>query len=168
MNMHTSSTIFLLICIFSCCNHFIPHVETCACKSSGELRGTDPPPGECNNEDSSVCCAEGMIYTIYDCSPHVSSHTKANLTLKSFDRGGNGGWFDGEARCLKDINIHGNGESVMAKVVDQCDSTMGCDSDHNYEPPCENNIVRATKGVWNALGVPKTQWSRMEIHWSDA
>ncbi|XWS77059.1 hypothetical protein CRYUN_Cryun01aG0230000 [Craigia yunnanensis] len=155
----------------------------------GELKGTAPLPEACNTEDSSACCAEGEIYNIYDCSPHVSSRTKANLTLKSFDRGGNSGgpsecdnqrhsdelvvalstgWFDNGNRCNRYINISGNGKNVTAKVVDQCDSRMGCDSAHKYEPPCGNSIVRASKAVWYALGVPQSQWSRLGIHWSDA
>ncbi|KAF9661753.1 hypothetical protein SADUNF_Sadunf19G0101300 [Salix dunnii] len=50
-------------------------------------------------------------------------------------------------------------------VVDECDSTMGCDADHDYQPPCPNNIVDASKAVWKALEVPLSQWGEMEIHW---
>ena len=49
----------------------------------------------------------------------------------------------------------------------ECDSTMGCDSDHDYQPPCENNIVDASKAVWKALGVPGSDWGGMDIYWSD-
>ncbi|XVF80045.1 hypothetical protein PTKIN_Ptkin15bG0039200 [Pterospermum kingtungense] len=189
MNKHTGSRIFLLICLFTC-NLFILHVETCKCKFSGQIRGTDPPPGQCNSEDNSTCCVEGKIYDIYDCSPPVSHRTKANMTLKSFDRGGNGGgpstcdndyhsddehvvalstgWFDNKKRCFNYIRIRGNGKSVAAKVVDECNSLGGCDKTHDYEPPCGNNIVGASKGVWLALGVPQSQWTRLGIHWSDA
>jgi hypothetical protein len=45
---------------------------------------------------------------------------------------------------------------------------MGCDADHDYQPPCPNNIVDASKAVWTALEVPLNQWGEMEIHWSDA
>jgi hypothetical protein len=45
---------------------------------------------------------------------------------------------------------------------------MGCDADHDYQPPCSNNIVDASKAVWTALEVPLNQWGEMEIHWSDA
>ncbi|XVF16610.1 hypothetical protein REPUB_Repub10bG0046700 [Reevesia pubescens] len=69
--------------------------------------------------------------------------------------------------CLKYINVHGNGKSVRAKVVDEFDSTMGCDSDHDYQPPCDNNIVDASKAIWKALGVPKSDWGGMDIYWSD-
>ncbi|XP_022759990.1 putative ripening-related protein 1 [Durio zibethinus] len=110
--------------------------------------------------------------------------------LKSFDQGGNGcgpsecdnryhsddellvalskGWFNERKRCNRCINIRGNGKNVMAKVIDQCDSRMGCDSGHEYKPPYGNDIVLASKGVWCALGVPRSQWSSLDIHWSDA
>ena len=37
------------------------------------------------------------------------------------------GWFkfNNNKRCLNYINIYGNGKSVQAKVVDECDSTVG-------------------------------------------
>lgn len=53
-------------------------------------------------------------------------------------------------------------------VVDECDSTMGCDSDHDFQPPCPNNIVDASKAVWKALGVPEKDWGELDITWSDA
>nr|GEZ69908.1 hypothetical protein [Tanacetum cinerariifolium] len=40
-----------------------------------------------------------------------------------------------------------------AMVVDEYDSTMGCDADHDYQLPCPNNIVDASKAAWKALGV---------------
>ncbi|GMY09200.1 kiwellin-1-like [Fagus crenata] len=70
-------------------------------------------------------------------------------------------------RCLNYITIYGNGNSVKAKVVDECDSTMGCDGDHDYQPPCLTNIVDATKAVWKALGVPESDWGGLDIYWSD-
>ncbi|KAI3743835.1 hypothetical protein L1987_56902 [Smallanthus sonchifolius] len=56
--------------------------------------------------------------------------------------------------------------SVKAMVVDECDSTMGCDADHDYQPPCPNNIVDASKAVWKALGVSKDNWGDLDITWS--
>ncbi|OAY62315.1 hypothetical protein MANES_01G258904v8 [Manihot esculenta] len=101
--------------------------------------------------------SNGKLYITYKCSPPVSSHTKAKLTVNSFVPGGNGalstGWFNKKSRCLKHTIIHGNEKSVKAKVVDECDSSMGCDSGYDYQPPCPNNIVDASKAVWNALGV---------------
>ncbi|KAE8709410.1 putative ripening-related protein 1 [Hibiscus syriacus] len=192
MNIHFASSIFLLICFqfLIIINLFIPKVDTCACHSSGSIIGKAPPPGTCNLEDSSACCVDGQVYDLYDCSPPVKRRTKANLTLQSFDYGGDKGrpaecdqkyyedgdlvvalstgWFDRERRCLKFINIRGNGRRVRAKVVDECVSSGGCDDAHDYEPPCGNTIVRASKAVWSALGVPDTQWNRLDIHWSDA
>jgi len=66
------------------------------------------------------------------------------------------------------ITINGNGKSVKAKVVDECDSTEGCDAEHDYQPPCQNNIVDASKAVCKALGVPQNDWGELDISWSDA
>ena len=161
-----------------------------SCKPSGKLRGKKPPPGQCNTENDSECCEEGKLYTTFKCSPPVGSRTKAVLTLNSFEKGGDGGgpsecdnkfhaddtpvvalstgWFNNQKRCLKNITIHGNGRSVEAMVVDECDSTMGCDEDHDFQPPCPNNIVDASEAVWKALGVPKKERGNLDIFWSDA
>uniref|UniRef100_A0A7N0V0A9 Ripening-related protein 1 n=1 Tax=Kalanchoe fedtschenkoi TaxID=63787 RepID=A0A7N0V0A9_KALFE len=165
-------------------------VEAQACKPSGTVRGSRPPRGGCNRENGSDCCEEGKQYPVFKCSPKVTGHTKATLTINSFEEGGDGGgpsecdnkfhddntpvvalstgWFDNQSRCLKHIVIHGNGRSVKAMVVDECDSTRGCDADHDYQPPCPNNIVDASKAVWSALGVPQSQWGGLDITWTDA
>lgn len=165
-------------------------VEAGTCKPSGKIRGKKPPPGECNKSNDSECCVEGKYYTTYDCSPTVSRRTKATLTLNGFGKGEDGGgrsecdekfhsdnetvvalstgWFKKKSRCLKYINIYGNGRRVKAKVVDECDSTVGCDADHDYQPPCDNNIVDASKAVWEALGVPEKKRGELDIYWSDA
>ncbi|KAK4418644.1 Kiwellin-1 [Sesamum alatum] len=161
-----------------------------SCKPSGKIMGKKPPPGQCNQENNSDCCQAGELYTTYKCSPAVSGTTKAVLTINSFEKGGDGGgpsecdnkyhsddtpvvalstgWYNGGSRCLKNIIISANGQSVTAKVVDECDSTMGCDKDHDYQPPCPNNIVDASKAVWKALGVPEDDWGELDITWSDA
>ncbi|KAJ1408593.1 RlpA-like domain superfamily [Sesbania bispinosa] len=130
------------------------------------------------------------MYPTYNCSPPVSSHTKALLTLDSFQKGGDGngpskcdnqfhsdktlvvalstGWFNNKSRCLHNITISAKGQSVEAMVVDECDSSMGCDADHDYLPPCGNNIVVASVAVWKALGIPQNQWGLLDITWSDA
>ncbi|KAK7274088.1 hypothetical protein RIF29_15160 [Crotalaria pallida] len=41
-------------------------------------------------------------------------------------------------------------------------------ADHDYQPPCANNIVDTSKAVWVALGVPKHQWGGLEITWSES
>ncbi|KAG8391816.1 hypothetical protein BUALT_Bualt01G0226200 [Buddleja alternifolia] len=167
-----------------------PSVESQSCKPSGKIKGKKPPKDQCNRNNDSECCEEGKYYTVYKCSPKVSTHTKAVLTLNSFEKGKDGGgpsecdnkyhsdntpivalstgWFNKKSRCFKKITIHANGKSVEAMVVDECDSKMGCDNEHDYQPPCDNNIVDASKAVWEALGVPKKDWGEMDIHWSDS
>ncbi|KAH6819104.1 hypothetical protein C2S51_002707 [Perilla frutescens var. frutescens] len=71
---------------------------------------------------------------------------------------------DGESRCLNNITISANGQSV----VDECDSTMGWDDEHDCQPPCPNNIVDGSKAVWIELGVPEGDWGELDISWSDA
>ncbi|KAK7274480.1 hypothetical protein RIF29_15572 [Crotalaria pallida] len=160
------------------------------CRASGKIRGKKPHHGHCNRENDSECCEEGKQYSTFKCSPPVTKRTKGILTLNSFEKGGDGGgasacdnkfhkdsnpvvalstgWFNHGKRCLKHINIYGNGREVKALVVDECDSTKGCDAVHDFQPPCSNNAVDASKAVWEALGVPKNKWGLLDIHWSDA
>uniref|UniRef100_A0A2N9GM82 Ripening-related protein 1 n=1 Tax=Fagus sylvatica TaxID=28930 RepID=A0A2N9GM82_FAGSY len=131
-------------------------IEAQTCNPSGKIRGIKAPPGQCNKEKESDCCVQGKLYTTYKCSPRVSGHTKAKLTINSFEKGGDGGG-PSDVTC----------KSVKAKVVDECDSTKGCDADHDFQPPCPNNIFDASKAVWKALGVPKSDWGELDIYWSD-
>ncbi|WOG94527.1 hypothetical protein DCAR_0313823 [Daucus carota subsp. sativus] len=164
--------------------------DALSCSPSGKIRGRKAPKGQCNRENDSDCCVQGKLYPTYTCSPRVTDNTKATLTLNSFQKGGDGGgpsecdnqyhdddtpvvalstgWYNGGSRCLNKITISANGRSVEAMVVDECDSTMGCDDEHDYQPPCPNNIVDASKAVWKALGVPKDNWGDLDITWSDA
>ncbi|KAJ8448161.1 hypothetical protein Cgig2_031885 [Carnegiea gigantea] len=144
--------------------------------TSGDISymiGITPPPGQCNTENNSTCCVAGESYTTYKCSPRVRRRTKAILTLNSFEQGGDGGgpsecdgrfhsddtlivalstgWYNRGSRCGRKIVIRGNGRTAKAKVVDECDSLHGCDPVHDYQPPCQNNIVDASKAVWAAL-----------------
>jgi len=166
------------------------HSKAQQCRPSGRIKGEKAPSGQCNQENDSDCCVQGKMYTAYKCSPSVSTHTKAFLTLNSFQKGGDGGgpsacdnqyhsddtpvvalstgWFNNKSRCLNKIKISANGRSVVATVVDECDSRAGCDKEHDYQPPCNNNIVDASKAVWKALGVPHDQWGGLDITWSDA
>ncbi|KAI3434347.1 uncharacterized protein J3R85_006611, partial [Psidium guajava] len=155
--------IFILLVGSTC-----PSTEAQSCKPSGRIRGRKPPPKRCNPENQSECCKQGVFYRTFKCSPPVSHRTKATLTINSFQKGGDGatGWFDHRSRCLKNITIHGNGRKVNAMVVDECDSTIGCDSDHDFQPPCPNHIVDASKAVWKVLGVP-THVGELDIYWSD-
>ncbi|KAF5744407.1 putative ripening-related protein 1 [Tripterygium wilfordii] len=75
---------FLLIGI-SCVS-----AEALSCSPSGKIIGKKPPPNQCNQENNSDCCKQGKIYTTYKCSPPVTGHTKATLTINSFEKGGDG------------------------------------------------------------------------------
>ncbi|KAL1366763.1 hypothetical protein HN51_020838 [Arachis hypogaea] len=160
------------------------------CKPSGKLRGKKPPKGKCKKDNLSECCKHGKVYTTYECSPKITNRTKAILTLNGFEKGKDGGapsecdnkyhsddvpivalssgWFNKKKRCMNKISIFGNGRKVNAMVVDECDSTMGCDSEHDFQPPCPNNVVDASRAVWKALGVPKKDWGGMQVFWTDA
>ncbi|CAA2984240.1 Hypothetical predicted protein [Olea europaea subsp. europaea] len=179
----------LLFVVLFLATHF-SEARLQGCKPSGNIIGKKPPPGQCNQENDSDCCKQGKSYPTYKCSPPVSGSTKAVLTINSFEKGGDGGapsecdnkyhsdntpvvalstgWYSGGSRCLNNITVSANGRSVTAMVVDECDSTMGCDDDHDYQPPCPNNIVDASKAVWKALGVPEDNWGDLDITWSDA
>ncbi|PIA41726.1 hypothetical protein AQUCO_02200271v1 [Aquilegia coerulea] len=159
------------------------------CSQSGTVRGSKPPPGQCNTTNDSECCVEGKLYPVYRCSPPVSQNTTALLTLNCFEKGCDGGgpsecdssyhsddkpvvalstgWYNKGSRCNHMITIHGNGRNVTALVVDECDSTEGCDVEHDYQPPCPHNIVDASKAVWKALGVHENDWGELNIVWSE-
>uniref|UniRef100_A0A0E0IUC0 Uncharacterized protein n=1 Tax=Oryza nivara TaxID=4536 RepID=A0A0E0IUC0_ORYNI len=159
-----------------------------ACRPSGYLPGKS---GNCEKSNDPDCCEDGKAYPQYRCSPPVTAATGAVLTLNSFEKGKDGGgpsecdnayhsdgelvvalstgWFAGMARCGHRVRITasgGSGRSVVAKVVDECDSVHGCDGEHNYEPPCDNNIVDASPAVWDALGLDKSVGME-HITWSD-
>ncbi|XP_055821519.1 putative ripening-related protein 1 [Solanum dulcamara] len=177
---------FLILAISMACSSTLI-VEPQNCKPSGKIKGKNPPKDQCSPGDE--CCKEGKFYTTYKCSPPVSGHTKAILTINNFDKGGDGGgpsecsgkyyhnsvpvvalstgWYGKGRRCFENITIHANGRSVKAMVVDECDSGKGCDSPHAYLPPCQNNIVDASEAVWKALHVPKKDWGWLEIFWSE-
>lgn len=177
--MKRHSLTFSLFLLLSLLTMAFPHeVEAKACKPNGKVRGKAPP--HCSD-----CCEKGKYYDTYACSPKVSSQTKAVMTFSTFDDDKppstcegkfypddtlvvklSTGWFDKKKRCSKNVVIFGNGKNVTAKVVDECDSTAGCDADHNYQPPCSKNIVEASRGVWKGLGVKVS--SKMDVYWSDA
>lgn len=186
MECFFSNTFILLLLFFFLTNYLC--IEAQICHPNGIVKGKSPS-GHCSHEND-LCCVPGKKYHTYKCSPLVSSHTKAYLTLNSFEKGGDGngpsacdgkyhsdetpvvalstGWFNTKRRCLHNITINGNGQSVVAMVVDECDSSKGCDAKHNYQPPCANNIVDASMAVWKALGVPRNQWGGLDITWSDS
>ncbi|XP_026664585.1 kiwellin-1-like [Phoenix dactylifera] len=167
------------------CFHFTSLAE--ACSPSGQLVGKS---GNCNTENDSECCEDGKMYDQYLCSPPVTGATSARMTINSFEEGGDGGgpsecdgqshsdnervvalstgWYNQGSRCGNNIRINANGNSVLAKVVDECDSVHGCDDEHAFQPPCHNNIVDASRAVWTDLGIPDSQIGDYQITWSDA
>ncbi|OAY38046.1 hypothetical protein MANES_11G148100v8 [Manihot esculenta] len=160
-----------LICINGKCNDD-PDVGTNICGGGG---GDDD---ECKPSGSLKC--EGKTKPTYECSPPVTSSTKAILTLNDFsederyyDRSErvvalSTGWFNGRSRCGKRIKITANdGRSTTAKMVDEFDSVHGCDSEHAGQLPCDNNIVDGSDAVWEALGLDK-DLGRVAITWSMA
>ncbi|KAD5802533.1 hypothetical protein R6Q59_023936 [Mikania micrantha] len=181
-------TLFYVLLIVITSNSLQTNAQTC--RPSGHIRGRLPPPGQCMENSDSICCIPHKIYSTYTCSPPVSAYTKAILTINSFEKGGDGGvpskcdnkyhsdnspvvalstgWYKNGERCGNFIKISANGRTIKAMVVDECDSSMGCDKDHDYFPPCKNNIVVASKAVWEALGIPMTSWGEMRITWTDA
>ncbi|KAK9147535.1 hypothetical protein Scep_006292 [Stephania cephalantha] len=189
MKRSTTITIYavLVVLISSVVGRDGLRVEAQACKPSGAVRGKKPASGYCVEDD--VCCIPGRLYTTYKCSPSVTMRTKAVLTINSFEKGGDDdvpakcdgkyhsddtlivalstGWFNHKERCFNNITITGNGRRVMAMVVDERDSSLGCDKEHDYLPPYPNNMVDASKAVWKALGVPVNDWGDMDIVWSD-
>ncbi|RVW22325.1 Ripening-related protein grip22 [Vitis vinifera] len=67
-------------------------------------------------------------------------------------------WYDGGSRCGEMIRITApSGRSVLAKVVDECDSADGC----------ANNIVDGSDGVWAALGLD-INLGEVHVTWSMA
>ncbi|CAK9314390.1 unnamed protein product [Citrullus colocynthis] len=174
-----------LICINGKCNDD-PDVGSHVCSNGG---GSSPPSGNACEPFGNLIC-KGKSHPQYKCSPRVTSSTRAILTNNNFSEGGDGGdpsecdeqfhdnselivalstgWYNGGSRCGKKIRITArNGKSVVAKVVDECDSINGCDKAHDQQPPCRNNIVDGSNGVWNALGLD-IDVGEEPITWSDA
>ncbi|KAJ3681957.1 hypothetical protein LUZ60_014530 [Juncus effusus] len=170
-------------------NHSLaaPYRFLASCEPSGYLKPTSNK--NCDKSNGAECCQVGKSYPQYECSPAVTDYTPATLTWNDFSEGGDGGdpasctnkyykdselvvalstgWYNHDSRCLKKIKIVAeNGKSVLATVVDECDSVNGCDSAHADQPPCENNIVDASQAVWDALGLD-TNLGEVDVHWSD-
>ncbi|GAA0180903.1 hypothetical protein LIER_30170 [Lithospermum erythrorhizon] len=159
-----------LICINAKCNDD-PEVGTTECGGGGAPPSTGNLSTSCQQLGTLTCL--GRSYPTYDCSPPVTSSTMAKLTFNHFSEGGitskcdgrvygndelivalSTGWYDNGLRCLKMIKVMGgNGRSVEAKVVDECDSLHGCEEGHEGQPPCPNNIVDGSRGVWEGLGL---------------
>ncbi|KDP44017.1 hypothetical protein JCGZ_05484 [Jatropha curcas] len=178
-----------LICINGRCNDD-PDVGTHICTGGGGNPSPPSPPSNDNCKPYGTLTCKGKSYPKYSCSPPVTSSTRAKLTLNDFSEGGDGGdksecdekyhektervvalstgWYAGGTRCLKMIKITAsNGRSVEAKVVDECDSRNGCDTEHAGQPPCKNNIVDGSDAVWEALGLNKDV-GVVDVTWSMA
>lgn len=177
----------LLVFLFVIAIVLTTAIEAKKCKPSGRIKGRQAPKDQCGGDDE--CCHAGKTYTTFKCSPPLTKRTKATLTINNFQKGGDGGgpsecdqkyhsnktpvvalstgWFNGMKRCLKNITVYANDRSVKAMVVDECDSTRGCDKEHGFQPPCPNNIVDASQAVWEALGIPKSDWGLYDVFWSD-
>ncbi|KAJ9698062.1 hypothetical protein PVL29_007255 [Vitis rotundifolia] len=176
-----------LICINGKCNDD-PEVGTHIC--GGNSSTPSPPPPSTCQPSGTLACKGGKPKNTYTCSPPVTSSTPAVLTNNNFEKGGDGGgpsacdnkyhdnserivalstgWYNGGSRCGKMIQITGqNGRSVLAKVVDECDSMHGCDKGHAGQPPCDNNIVDGSNAVWNALGLD-INIGEVDVTWSMA
>ncbi|PKA53102.1 Putative ripening-related protein 2 [Apostasia shenzhenica] len=180
-------SLLLLLAVFniSSATRFSPLLDRCS--PVGYLHGQSH---RCNTEHESECCKSGRRYPRYSCSPAVTGYgTKATMTINSFAEGGDGGghskcdrkyhgddemvvalstgWYDGGSRCSKNIRIEANGRSVLARVVDECDSLHGCDSRHDFQPPCATDIVDASPAVWKALGMNGDDVGAYSITWID-
>ncbi|KAK9153951.1 hypothetical protein Sjap_001431 [Stephania japonica] len=163
-----------LICINGKCNDD-PDVGTHICGGGSPPSGGGGGGGSGCGQSGMLTCS-GKTYPTYTCSPQVTSSTRAKLTNNNFEEGGDGGgpsecdgkyhfnterivalstgWYAGGSRCGRMIRITAqNGKSTTAKVVDECDSRNGCDKEHDYQPPCANNIVDGSNAVWNDLGL---------------
>ncbi|KAL6883562.1 hypothetical protein ACP4OV_010976 [Aristida adscensionis] len=163
-------------------------VSTASCHISGFIHGKGR---NCNKENGlENCCIAGKRYPQFRCSPPVSAKTSAGLRFSIFDNGedrqgialcdrrahGNSelvvtmssGWLrlGGTNRCNKKIRVTANGRSVLAKVVDECDSVNGCDEEHDFEPPCRNNVINGSPGIWKALRLNESL-GELEVTWSD-
>ncbi|XP_022140670.1 kiwellin-like [Momordica charantia] len=173
-----------LICINGKCNDD-PNLGTHVCSNDG---GGGSSHGGCHSIGNLNC--KGKSFPQFKCSPPVTSSTRAILTNNDFSRGGSGGdpsecdgkfhdnsdpivalstgWYNGGSRCGRMIQITAtNGRSVLAKVVDECDSINGCDKAHAHQPPCPNNVVDGSNAVWNALGFD-IDVGEEPVIWSDA
>lgn len=164
-------------------------VSAATCHASGVIHGMGR---NCNRENGlDSCCIAGRRYPQFRCSPPVSNKTPAIMTVNRFENGEDhvtrmtscdmrfhrdkellvtlsSGWLklDGKNRCNKKIRVHANERSVLAKVVDECDSVNGCNEENDFEPPCRNNVLNASPGVWKALRLNQTI-GELKVTWSD-
>jgi hypothetical protein len=181
--LRSTGSCLLLVLALAASHLLLAAVDGAGCEQSGTLRPSQ-------SQSCEGCCKAGEAYPTYRCSPPVSSSTGAVMTLNDFGEGGDGGdpsecdgafhnntelvvalstgWYSGSSRCGRNIRIEANDGSVLAKVVDECDSVNGCDQEHAFQPPCRNNIVDASQAVWDELGITGEEVGEYDITWSDA
>ncbi|XWS46068.1 hypothetical protein CRYUN_Cryun14cG0032700 [Craigia yunnanensis] len=91
MNGKVGSTVFFRFCfLLIVTDCFIVEAKPNTCKPNGKIWGKKPLV-QCNRDHDYDCCKKDELYNIYKCSPEVSNHTEATLTLNSFDEGEDGG-----------------------------------------------------------------------------
>ncbi|XP_076903089.1 putative ripening-related protein 2 [Bidens hawaiensis] len=97
----------------------------------------------------------------------ASGNANAAMTLNSFEKGPSecdgkyhsnnnllvalsSSWYNHGQRCFDYINIYYKDASAQAMVVDKCSG-------------CGDHIVDASRAVWEALGVPKSDWGEVKL-----
>ncbi|CAN0928227.1 Putative ripening-related protein 2 [Linum grandiflorum] len=70
-------------------------------------------------------------------------------------------WYDKGNMCNKFVKITGGweGRTVTARVVGECDTSLGCDGD----------VIDASRAVWKGLRIPSKEWGRRRfmVTWFD-
>ncbi|KAL5698628.1 hypothetical protein ACHQM5_029640 [Ranunculus cassubicifolius] len=168
LHLHHPHLHHLILVLHHLMNHLLPHLHHPPPPSP-----SPPPPQPQCHPYSSVTC-KGKVYPTYTCSPPVTSYTQATLTVYDFSRNGDGygpSKCDGKYHDNSDERVvalstgwyAANGKSTTAKVVDECDSTRGCDDEHRR--PCGYNVVGGSKAVWKALDIDRDE-EEVNIVWS--
>ncbi|KAK1692749.1 hypothetical protein QYE76_009446 [Lolium multiflorum] len=161
------ATLVILLEVSTCAvarHHGKP--DPCSGEDDGSMLGTlhkHKKPGHCPSPGGGVGDTPGI------------------MTVNGFQKGEDGGgpsecdgkyhsdktlivalstrWYAGGRRCHKPIRITSkqNGRTVVARVVDECDSNHGC----------KDNIVDTSQAVWDALGLD-SNIGEVPVTWSDA
>ncbi|CAN1175650.1 Putative ripening-related protein 2 [Linum perenne] len=83
------------------------------------------------------------------CEVRVFDGEKEKVVVLSSD------WYDKGRMCNKFVRITGGweGRMVTARVVGECDTSLGCDGD----------VIDASRAVWKGLRVPSKEWGRRRL-----
>ncbi|RVW30631.1 putative ripening-related protein 2 [Vitis vinifera] len=92
-------------------------VEGQACHPSGKIRVRNPLLGNATKAMTPIAKDEDGGAPS-ECDNQYHSDDTPVVALST-------GWYNKGSRCLNNITISANGRSVVAMVVDECDSTMG-------------------------------------------